>query len=187
MKTEIGSYKNLFSILKLVLVLSHGQANVERCFSVNNNVLKFNMSENSIVSRKLIIDHMKCHNLSPQSFSITNDLLKSVCSSQQCYEQYLREMQQCKRQNEKTDQLKIIDKEISELKGAISDNKRISENLNAQFLQLTDEAEKQKDLKTKELLCKGNSLRRKSCEKLEENKQLEEALKNVQEKRKKVT
>ena len=188
MKTEIGSYKNLFSILKLVLVLSHGQANVERCFSVNNNVLKFNMSENSIVSRKLIIDHMKCHNLSPQSFPITNDLLKSARSSRQRYEQYLREMQQCKRQNEKTDQLKIIDKEISELKGAISDNKRISENLNAQFLQLTDEAEKQKDLlKTKELLSKGNGLKWKSCEKLEGNKQLEEALKVLQEKRKKVT
>ena len=171
MKTEIGSCKNLFSILKLVLVLSRGQANVERCFSVNN-VLKFNMSENSIVSRKLIIDHMKCHNLSPQSFPITNDLLKSVCSSRQRYAQYLRGMQQCKRQNEKTDQLKIIDKEIYELKGAISDNKRISENLNAQFLQLTDEAEKQKDLlKTKELFSKGNGLKRKSCEKLEENKQ----------------
>ena len=89
MKTEIGSCKNLFSILKLVLVLSHGQANVERCFSVNNNVLKFNMSENSIVSRKLTIDHIKCHNLSPQSFPITNDLLKSVRSSRQRYEQYL--------------------------------------------------------------------------------------------------
>ena len=67
MKAEIGSYKNLFSILKLVLELSHGQANVERCFSVNNNVLKFSMSENSIVSRKLIIDHMNVttfhHNL----------------------------------------------------------------------------------------------------------------------------
>ena len=162
--------------------------NYERCFSVNNNVLKFNISENLIVSRKLIIDHMKCHNLSPQSFPIKNDFLKSVRSSRQRYEQYLREMQQCKRQNEKVDQLKIINKEISEMKGAISDNKRITENLNAQFLQLTDEAEKQKDLlKTKELLSKGNGLKRKSCEKLEENKQLEEVLTFLQEKRKKVT
>ena len=167
MKTEIGSYKNLLSILKLVLVLSHGQANVERYLSVNNNALKFNMSENSIVSGKLIIDHMKWHNLSPQSFPITNDLLKSVRSSRQRCEQYLRQMQQCKRQNGKTDQLKIIDKEISELKSAISHNKRISENLNAQFLQLTDETEKQKDLlKTKKLLSKGNGRKRKSCEKL---------------------
>ena len=162
--------------------------NYERCFSVNNNVLKFNISENSIVSRKLIIDHMKCHNLSLQSFPIKNNFLKSVRSSRQRYEQYLREMQQCKCQNEKIDQLKIINKEISEMKGAISDNKRITENLNAQFLQLTDEAEKQKDLlKTKELLSKGNGLKRKSCEKLEENKQLEEVLTFLQEKRKKVT
>ena len=48
-QTGIVSYTNLLPILKLVLVLSHGQANVERCFSVNNNVLKCNMSEKSIM------------------------------------------------------------------------------------------------------------------------------------------
>ena len=75
-QTGIVSYTNLLPILKLVLVLSHGQANVERCFSVNNNVLKCNMSEKSIMSRKLIIDHMKSHNLLPQSFLITKSLLQ---------------------------------------------------------------------------------------------------------------
>ena len=64
-QTGIVSYTSLLSILKLVLVLSHSQANVERCFSVNNSVLKCNMSEKSIMSRKLIIDHMKSHNLLP--------------------------------------------------------------------------------------------------------------------------
>ena len=62
-QTGIVSYTNLLLILKLVLVLSHGQANLEGCFSVNNNVLKCNMSEKSIMSQKLIIDHMKSHNL----------------------------------------------------------------------------------------------------------------------------
>ena len=53
---------------------------------------------------------------------------------------------------------------------------------------MADGAEKQNDfLKTKELLSKGNSLKRKSYEKLEEsNNRLEEALKTVQEKRKKI-
>ena len=41
-------------------------------------------------------------------------------------------------------------------------------------------------LETKELLLKGNFLKRKSYEKLEESKKLEEALKVVQEKRKKI-
>ena len=70
-QTGIVRYTNLLPILKLVLVLSHGQTNVERCFSVNKNVLKCNMSEKSIMSRKLIIDHLKSHNLLPQSFLIT--------------------------------------------------------------------------------------------------------------------
>ena len=66
-QTGIVSYRNLLSILKLLLVLSHGQANVERCFIVKNNVLKCNMSEKSM-SQKLIIDHMKSRNLLLQSF-----------------------------------------------------------------------------------------------------------------------
>ena len=152
-QTGIVSYTNLLLILKLVLVLSHGQANLEGCFSVNNNVLKCNMSEKSIMSQKLIIDHMKSHNLLPQSFLITKFLLQSVQSSQQRYEQYLQEREESKYQNEKTEQLKILDKEIGELKCAISDNKKISEKLNEEFLRLADEAEKQNDfLKTKELL-----------------------------------
>ena len=100
---------------------------------------------------------------------------------------YLREREESKHQNEKTKQLKILDKEIGELKCAISDNKKISEKLNEEFLRLTDEAEKQNDfLKTKEILWKGNSLKRKPYDKLEESKKLEEALKVVHEKRKKI-
>ena len=77
---------------------------------------------------------------------------------------------------------------IKELKSTISDNQKISENLSEEFLQLTDEAEKQKDLlKTKLILAKGNSLKRKAREKLEENQKLEKALKVLQDKRKKST
>ena len=100
---------------------------------------------------------------------------------------YLREREESKHQNEKTKQLKILDKEIGELKCAISDNKKISEKLNEEFLRLTDKQKKQDDfLKTKELLSKGDSLKRKSYEKLDESKKLEEALTVVQEKRKKI-
>ena len=186
-QTGIVSYTNLLPILKLAHVLSRGQANVERCFSVNNIVLKCNMPEKSIMSRKLIIDHMKSRNLLPQSFPITKSLLQSVRSSRQLYEQYVREREESKHQNEKTEQFKILDKEIGELKRAISDNKKISEKLNEEFLRLTDKAEKQNDfLKTKELLSKGNPLKRKSYEKLEDSKKREEALKVAQEKRKKI-
>ena len=123
---------------------------------------------------------MKGHNLLPQSFPITKSLLQSARSSRQRYEQYLRERQESKHQNEKTEQLKILDKEIGELKCVISGNKKIREKLSEEFLRLPDEAEKQNNfLKTKELLSKGNSLKRKSYEKLEESRKLEEVLKVV--------
>ena len=80
-----------------------------------------------------------------------------------------------------------MDKEISKLKFAISDSKKISEKLNEEFLRLKDEVEKQNDfLKTKELLSKGNFLKRKLYEKLEESKKLKEVLTVVQERRKKI-
>ena len=80
-----------------------------------------------------------------------------------------------------------MDKEISKLKFAISDSKKISEKLNEEFLRLKDEVEKQNDfLKTKELLSKGNFLKRKLYEKLEESKKLQEVLTVVQERRKKI-
>ena len=45
-QTRIVRYTaNLLPILKFVLVLNDGQANVERCFSVNNNVLKCNVGK----------------------------------------------------------------------------------------------------------------------------------------------
>ena len=90
-RKQTCNYKILSSVSKLVLVLSHGQAAVERGLSVNNKVLNVNMHEISITSRKLIIDHMNSHSLLPQSFPITKSLLKSVRCSRQGYLEFLRE------------------------------------------------------------------------------------------------
>ena len=38
-KVNIKNYENLIFVVKLVLTLSHGQASVERWFSVNSQVL----------------------------------------------------------------------------------------------------------------------------------------------------
>ena len=68
---------------------------------------------------------MKSHNLLPQSFPITKNLLQSVRSFRQHYEQYLQEREESKHQNEKTELLKILDKEIGELNCAISNNRKL--------------------------------------------------------------
>ena len=121
-RKQTCNYKILSSVSKLVLVLSHGQAAVERGLSVNNKVLNVNLHEISITSRKLIIDHMNSHSLLPQSFPITKSLLKSVRCSRQRYQEFLREKESLWKQNAQCTQLAIIDKEIEEVKDSIAES-----------------------------------------------------------------
>ena len=97
-KVEVSEYKNLASVLKLVL--SDGQASMERAYSLHNIIPNFNLKDISIISRKLIIDHMKSNFLSPQMFPVTKFLLKSVRSPRQRYSEYLKEEQPKKKENE---------------------------------------------------------------------------------------
>ena len=87
----------LKSILKLVLVLSHGQASIERGFNVNKTILKVNMNEKFVVARKIIIDHMQKNNLDPTSITITKKLIVSVKAARQKYQDPTEE----KNKNEK--------------------------------------------------------------------------------------
>ena len=58
--------------MKIVLAFSHGQASVERSFSLNKSVLNHNISEDSIVTKKAIRDHMVSNGLEPQSIAVSN-------------------------------------------------------------------------------------------------------------------
>ena len=51
---DFGGSNELFNLLKLVFVLFHGQADVERGFSVNKEILVENLSEKSLVSQRLV-------------------------------------------------------------------------------------------------------------------------------------
>ena len=62
-----SKYPSLAKVLELVLTLSHGQADVERGFSINNSVIEDNITEMSIVSKRLVRDHYN----SNKSFDVT--------------------------------------------------------------------------------------------------------------------
>ena len=68
----IEKYKELSFLVKIVLTLSHGQASVERSFSLSKSVLNHTISEDSIVAKRVIRDHMLSNGLEPQSIVISN-------------------------------------------------------------------------------------------------------------------
>ena len=86
----IAKYKELSFILKLLLIMSHGQAAVERGFSPNA-ILKTNMSPETVVSKRMIKDHMLSFNLKPYTIEITNPLIVVFKSSRRRYVIHLEE------------------------------------------------------------------------------------------------
>ena len=74
----VKQYESLSQFIKCVLVLFHGQSQVERGFSVNKALMNDNMQEKTVVSRRSVKDIMQTHNLKPFDVKITKELKKSV-------------------------------------------------------------------------------------------------------------
>ena len=53
------TYRNLAIVLQLIFVLRHSQASVEKGFSLNKGVLNDKMTELSIISRRVVKDHLR--------------------------------------------------------------------------------------------------------------------------------
>ena len=83
--TDIVKYKELSSLSKMILTLSHVQAAVERGFSINNLLSKVNISEQSLVCKKIVRDHLISNQLKPHTVPITNQLMRSVALVRQKY------------------------------------------------------------------------------------------------------
>ena len=54
-----ANYGKLWEVLKKLLLLSHGQAAVERGFSINKEISDTNMQTKTLISRRIVKDHIK--------------------------------------------------------------------------------------------------------------------------------
>ena len=70
----------------MILTLSHGQAALERSVSINKSIVEVNMTEESIVARKTIKDHMLSNDIQPDMIEIPNKMINFYRSARQKYE-----------------------------------------------------------------------------------------------------
>ena len=54
------SFLKLWDITKMLLVLSHGQASVERGFSINKECSEDNQTTKGLIARRIVLDHVRC-------------------------------------------------------------------------------------------------------------------------------
>ena len=73
----ISRFKKLSLVVALVLTLSHGQASVECGFSQNKNLIQVNMSPDTIISERIIKNHMPANNLKPYTITIDSLIMKA--------------------------------------------------------------------------------------------------------------
>ena len=181
---EISKFPELSQVAMIIFTISNGQADVERGFSTNAQVIDVNMKVNSMKSQRLVRDHMKKHGQKPSTISIPTKLKKSYQAAHQRYQCYLEEEKK-KESSKKVNTVKqLLDSEIYEIKQKINALVKSSTSLDKKFVELVRDAEKSKDATL--MISEANGLKRKSEEQVSEREKLEETLNLVKEKRSKI-
>ena len=140
----------------MVLTLSHGQASVERGFSVNKAIITDHISTDCIAGKCLARDYMLPNNLKPQNVQIISNLKVAFTSARQKYQLAYRSKIE---KQAVEDQKAIILSEIEDVKSQITLLTKTSVMLVKEFVLCVEQAEKEIDLS---LVNKANALKRKS-------------------------
>ncbi|GBL76953.1 hypothetical protein AVEN_12625-1 [Araneus ventricosus] len=162
----------------MLLLLSHGQATVEKGFSINKKVEVENMKELSYVSQRLICDYINSTGDSMHNIKRTNIMRTYVSNAMQKYMKYLEDQKLLSSQNKKR---KILTcDEIQELKNK---KKRCLEKDIKALIRSADEfAEKAEENNDVTSVCKSNSLRRSAKAKEEKLLEIINAIEDLEKK-----
>ena len=161
----VAQYQELWGICKMVLVLSHGQATVERGFSINKKIESENLKDISYVSQRLVHDYVKNFENMLHDITINDEMRRSVASSRMKYEQYLLDQKQKQQSTAAENKRKIIADEINFMKQKIWEIEKEVVELEAVADDLAEKAEATKNL---QLFMKSNNYRKTAKEKKEE-------------------
>ena len=172
---ETKKHDKFAYVLKIILTLSHGQAAVERSFSLGKSSLQTNITEESIIAKKIVRDHLLAEKIELSSYQVPNKLILQCNSAHSKYKASLKEKANDAERNAEAEKRKLIQPEIDEL---VDKEKKLTsacQSLDKDFVQLVGEAEKQPE-EMMTLVTKANALKRKQVELKEEVKELQKEI-----------
>ena len=165
-------YDKLWPVISKLLLLSHGQATVERGFSTNKEVLEQNLSERNLMAKRVIKDFIK-HVGGIQNIEVTKELLQSAQSARQMYFSYLEESKKCKELKAKSEKRKLMEDEVETIRKKYKQFGTDIEILNESADENMRLAEEKQNLS---FVSKANALRNKAKLKMEVAKYLNQLL-----------
>ncbi|GBN31928.1 hypothetical protein AVEN_38614-1 [Araneus ventricosus] len=92
-------YRKLWDIVKMILILSHGQATVEREFSLNKALEVENLKENSYIAQRMIIKVIK-----EAGDVLDVPIIKEMRISVQCAQQQYLDYLECQKREKMEEQ-----------------------------------------------------------------------------------
>ena len=174
-------HAELWQVVKLILIMSHGQASVERGFSIMKQGMKDNLAEDSFVFQRVVIDHIKsvggCCNV-----TINSELRKEVKQSRS---RYILDLET--KRNDSTEQLREKKRKtcLEELEDLKAKRKRLltdADTLEKSANELSAKAEKARSFNdVKSFITQSNSHRNTANMKMENAKRLDSTIEEKQE------
>ena len=144
LQMQVG-YQDLWLTMQLLLTLSHGQATVERGFSVNKEVLTPNLQEVSLQAIRPVHSSVLAQNIKVADFVITEALLSSCSHASNRYNMYLMEKKEEKEKTEKGRKRKALEEDLIAAKKGKLELERVSKKLLDTADKKAKDAEKKKD------------------------------------------
>ena len=113
----------LWEVIKIVLILSHGQAQVERDFNINKETMTTNLKEKTLIAKRSIIDIV--HNSGGlDKVVITPQMRLAVVSARTKYIAYLQEVKEAVERDSRKRNRDDYSKEIEQMKQEKNDWRR---------------------------------------------------------------
>ena len=165
----VAKFAHLWKVCKIIFTLCHGQADIERGFSVNKELLIENMKQKSLVSQRIVCDQLSDYTNQLHEYKIEKKLFLSCKSARMRYENHLDEESEKKEECQKSKKRKALNNEIVTAKKARQDLIDWIASLETDITKYNIEAKKLRDFT---LLTKANSFRKMITEKKNRSKQL---------------
>ena len=181
-------YQELWLTMQLLLTLSHGQAMVERGFSVNKEVLTPNLQELSLQAIRLVHSSVLAQNIKVADFIITEALLSSSNHASNRYNMHLMEKKEEKEKTEKGRKRKALEENLIAAKKEKLELERVSKKLLDTADKKAKDAEKKKDATVMKALLMESNASRERAEQIQkkdipaqdkEIKKIEEKIKKI--------
>ena len=178
-----NKFRKCWDVVKLVFTLSHGQAPVERGFSVNKELQVENLQQLSLVSQRIVSNYLTDFGKSITKVPLTNAFLKSCQLAHSRYATALEMNKNEAHAQEKDRKRKLKIEEIAEVKEKKRALEAAIQSLETDTEKYSFAAEKESNLT---LLTKANSFRVTVREKKETLSSLENVFIKLNEEQKQI-